>query len=137
MLLQITTIFFIQIATGITNYDNNITNYYRTSCFFFPRTEGLEFTQRTPELRLKLNRFLTGFGRSKQRLSHLQHHRNQDSLNFHSVFAIIVEASDYHPPAQSGCPSQVKSSQVNFYLNSHRVIIINTNQCFKYKIERL
>ena len=27
--------------------------------------------------------------------------------------------------------NQVKSSQVNFYLNSHRIVIINTNWCFK------
>lgn len=65
------------------------------------RTAGLEFTQRTRERRLELTRFPTEFGRSIQRLSHLEHHQNQDSPNFRSVFPIIVEASNYHPPPQS------------------------------------
>ena len=38
MLLQITTIFFYYKLRQVLqrNYDNNITNCYRTSCFFFP-----------------------------------------------------------------------------------------------------
>ena len=42
-------------------------------------------------------RFLTGFGRSIQRF-HASYHQNPESLNLYSVFAIIVEVSNYHPP---------------------------------------
>ena len=48
------------------------------------------------ELRLDPTRFLAGFGRSMHGL---------ESLNLHLVFAITVEASDYHPSSQSGCSS--------------------------------
>ena len=51
-----------------------------------------------------------------------------------SLFSLRVDkiAEDFLPKRQKVCVnSQVKSSQDNFYLNSHRIIIINTNLCFK------